>query len=89
MLVFIDVPIITRSTDHFFDEVNREDNNGETSEFEVGIVLFDDVLDCKQKSIGPFFIKWGHQDLDMFCLSEKYSMSPKRTKKKRLLKFFV
>ena len=49
--------MITRSPEQYNDNFNIEEKIREIGEYEGGIVIFDDMLDCNQKQTDPFFTR--------------------------------
>ena len=62
-------------------EYTIEDPNEMKSleEYRGKVVVFDDVLDHKQKDLEPFFTRGRHKDIDVYYLSQSYFDLPLRT----------
>ena len=88
----VNVIIITQSPEQYTDvagtdvagtgvEYTIEDPNEMKSleEYRNKVVVFDDVLDHKQKDLEPFFTRGRHKDIDVYYLSQSYFDLPPRT----------
>ena len=63
--VLTEVFFITKSPEQYTKESNAEEEIRERSEFEEGIVVFDDMLEYNQNAIDPFFTRGKYKDLDV------------------------
>ena len=59
---------------------NFDNTNGvlDFDDLNDGIIVFDNILDTKQKSVDPFFIRGLEKDLDDSFLSPSYFYLPKK-----------
>ena len=77
--------IITRSPGQYTNteiediSVDEDLEDRTIQDFQNCCVVFDDMLDTSQKLIDPFFTRGGHNDLDVYYLSQSYFDLPKRT----------
>ena len=75
-----DIVIITRSPEQYENsEYCIEENINDLEEYKNKIVVFDDMLDHKQKEIEPFFTRRRHKDIDVYHLSQIYFVLPLQT----------
>ena len=82
-----DIYIITKSPPEQYSnsKIRIEEISDEMkplSEYENGIIVFDDFLgSSNSRFIDQFFIRGRHKNLDIYYLSQSYFDLPKRTKR--------
>ena len=59
--------------------VEKDLSDKSIQDFQNCCVAFDYMLDSNQKLIDPFFTRGGHNELDVYSLSQSYFDLPKRT----------
>ena len=90
-----DIYIITKSTPEQYtnSKIKIKEMNDEIkplSEYENGIVVFDDILgSSNSRFIDQFFIRGRHKNLDIYYLSQSYFDLPKRTIRKKSNKIIL
>ena len=70
-----------RSPEHYNEKFKTGKRKKEISEYESGIVVFDDTLDFNKKQTDPFCTK-GRRDSDVYQFSRSFNELPKRSEGK-------
>ena len=60
------------------------------SEYENAIIIFDDILgSSNSRLVDQYFIRGGHDELEIFSLSQSYFGLPKRTMRNNIIKIIL
>ena len=71
---------VTKSPEQYNDELFTEETIRDISQYEGTIIVFDDILEYKQKSFYPICTRRRHQDLAVRFSSHPYFDLPKQQK---------